>query len=151
MTTHKGLAEAFRDDIATELGIDPDTLPMGLGAAVVAVLAGWDADDWEEVAQTFGELHAWGDLRFEDGDDSGWDRASGEHDDALSRYNEDREARGMGAIEWDGTDYIDSDDGPPTRAGAITAWAERLGFDVREVVTLPNDCTQVWLRVGDGS
>lgn len=151
MTTHKELAEAFRDDIAIELGIDPDTLPMGLGAAVVAVLAGWDADDWEEVARTFDNLAAWGDVRFEDGDAAGSERAQEERDDALSRYNEDREARGLTAIDYDGADYIDSDDGPPTRAGAITAWAERLGFDVREVVALPNDRTQVWLRVGDDS
>lgn len=154
MTTNKELAEAFRDDIATELGIDPDTLPMGLGAAVVAVLAGWDAGDWEEVARTtFEDLAAWGDIRFEDGDMAGSERAQGERDDALSRYNEYREECHLPAIDYDGSCYGEADPESlrHTRAGAVTAWAERLGMDVRQVVAAPADRTVVWLLVGDGS
>lgn len=147
------LAEAFRDDIATELGIDPDKLPNKIGRAVVDILKEWDADEWEEVATMLPELAAWGDIRFGDGQEEAADRVQGERDDALARFNEYREECHLPAIEYDGSNYADADPESlrHTRAGAVTAWAERLGFDVRQVVAAPADRTVVWLLVGDDS
>lgn len=144
------LAEAFRDDIATELDIDPDKLPNKIGRAVVDILKGWDAYEWEEAATMLPELAAWGDLRFADGQEEATDRVHGERDDALRRYNDEREAVGRNRIDYDG-EYSGDMPLPPTRAGAIVAWAERLGMDVREVSTHPEDRTVVWLLVGDDS
>lgn len=136
------LAEAFRDDIAIELGIDPDKLPNKIGRAVVDILKGWDAYEWEEAATMLPELAT-----------VGWDRANDNRDDALARFNEYREERHLPAIEYDGANYADADPESlrHTRAGAVTAWAERLGMDVRQVVAAPADRTVVWLLVGDDS